>query len=165
MLGWRTALLAVPTLSLLAAILAVAPATTKVPSAGAEAATATAMSDDYEDRVVYWTNVKRERHGVQPLRKWSCPDSYAERWSYYLARTGRFYHQDVTRMFDCDGVNRAAENLVRGDVTPRQAVNLWMQSDEHRRILLSTRYTRIGVGSYRSTADGRIYTSQTFTGP
>ena len=152
-------------LALLAAMTAVTPATTKAPSAGAEAATARAMSDDYEDRVVYWTNVKRERHGVAPLRKWSCPDSFAERWAYYLARTGRFYHQDVTQMFDCAGVNRAAENLVRGAVTPRRAVNLWMESDEHRRVLLNPRYTRVGVGSYRSTADDRIYTSQTFAGP
>ena len=36
---------------------------------------------------------------------------------------------------------------------------------EHRRVLLNPRYTRIGVGSYRSTADDRIYTSQTFAGP
>jgi len=165
MLGWRTAPLVVPMLSLVAAMLAGVPATTKSPSAQAAASTATAMSDDYEDRVVYWTNVKRKRHGRRPLRTWSCPDSYAERWSYYLARTGRFYHQDVTRMFDCSGVNRVAENLVRGKVTPRQAVNLWMQSEEHRRILLSPKYTRVGVGSYRSVADGRIYTSQTLTGP
>jgi uncharacterized protein YkwD len=164
-LGWRTAPLVVSLLPLVAAMVAGAPAMTTSPSAGAAASTATSMSDDYEAGVVYWTNVKRKRHGREPLRAWSCPDSYAEQWSSYLARTGRFYHQDVTRMFDCSGVNRVAENLVRGDVTPRQAVNLWMQSDEHRRILLSPRYTRIGVGSYRSMVDGRIYTSQTLTGP
>jgi uncharacterized protein YkwD len=151
-------------LVLLAVTTAVAPATTKAPSAGAQAAAVRAMPDRYEDRVVYWTNVKRRRHGVAPVRKWSCPDSYAERWAYHLARTRRFYHQDVTRMFECYGVNRAAENLVRGDVTPRRAVNLWMRSDQHRRILLSPKYSRIGVGSYRSMANGWVYTSQTFTG-
>lgn len=150
---------------LLSGVTTVVPAAVQAPTAAAEAATASAVPSRYERRIVYWTNVVRKRRGIRPLRLRACPDRYAERWARHLARTSRFYHQDVTRMFDCSRVNRAGENLVRGRVSPKRAVRLWMRSEPHRRNLLNRRYTRVGVGSFRSGADGRIYTSQTFTGP
>ena len=166
MLGWKRTVVALASTALLSSVTTVAPAAVQAPASAAEAATtAAAMPSRYERRVVYWTNVVRKRRGISALRLRACPDRYAERWARHLARTGRFYHQDVTRMFDCPRVNRAGENLIRGRVSPKRAVRLWMRSEPHRRNLLNRRYTHIGVGSYRSGADGRIYTSQTFTGP
>lgn len=165
MLGWKRIVVALMASSLVAGLATVTPATVRAPGAAAAAASASAMPSRYERRIVYWTNVVRRRRGIRPLRLRYCPDRHAERWSRHLARTGRFYHQDVTRMFNCPHVNRAGENLIRGRVSPRRAVRLWMHSAAHRHNLLNRRYTHIGVGSFRSGADGRIYTSQTFTGP
>ncbi|MGH3480864.1 MAG: CAP domain-containing protein [Nocardioidaceae bacterium] len=161
----RTALSAL-TVAILASVAWAAPATTAAPSAAVGAAAAYRSAPDrYENRVVYWTNVKRRRHGLPALRKRDCPDHFAESWVRHLARTGSFYHQDVTRMFSCPRVNVAGENLARGNVTPRQVVNAWMRSSEHRANILKRRYTHIGVGSVYSLVDGgRLYTSQTFTG-
>lgn len=151
--------------ALLAGLATVTPSVVEGPGAAASAAAAHATPSRYERRVVYWTNVMRKRRGIHPLRLRSCPDRYAERWARHLARAQRFYHQDVTRMFSCGHVNRAGENLVRGRVSPRKAVRLWMHSAAHRHNLLDRRFTHIGVGSFRSSGDGLIYTSQTLTGP
>jgi uncharacterized protein YkwD len=164
-LGWKRTVVALASTTLLSGVTTVVPAAVQAPTAAAAAATATAMPSRYERRVVYWTNVVRERRGIRPVRLRACPDRYAERWARHLARTGRFYHQDVTRMFDCPRVNRVGENLIRGRVSPKRAVRMWKRSEPHRRNLLNRRYTHIGVGSFRSDEDGRIYTSQTFTGP
>lgn len=138
---------------------------------GTSAGTSNALSatkaapDRYEDRIVYWTNRKRKRHGLRPVRKGPCPDRFAELWSGHLAATGRFQHQDVSRMFTCgDWVRIAGENLARGTLSPRQVVNAWMRSPGHRANVLKRGYVRMGVGSYRSLADGRMYTVQTFLG-
>lgn len=167
--GWQTptrAALSALTAAVLACTAWAVPAITGGPSATVAAAAAYRSAPDrYENRVVYWTNVKRRRHGLPALRKRACPDHYAESWVRHLARTGSFYHQDVTRMFSCHRVRVAGENLARGNVTPRQVVNAWMRSPEHRANILKRRYTHIGVGSVYSMVDGgRLYTSQTFTG-
>lgn len=166
MLGW------LPRRSTVATILAAALTTSAwaAPAAlGTAGATASAAGyrnapDRFERRIVYWTNVHRRRHGLDPLAPRFCPNRHAEPWARHLARTGRFYHQDVTEMFSCNGVRVAGENLARGYARPRAVVAAWMRSRPHRQNLLDDRYTHIGVGGARRTADGRMYVSQTFTG-
>ena len=170
MLGWSTqirrSLAAVVAVTLTATGAVAVPAALGTPTGMADARSAIkAAPDRYEDRIVYWTNVKRKRHGLRPVRKGPCPDRFAESWSRHLAASGRFEHQDVSRMFSCgDWVRVAGENLARGTLTPRQVVNAWMRSPAHRANLLKRGYVRIGVGSYRSLDDGRMYTAQTFLG-
>ena len=170
MLGWSTqirrSLAAVVAVTLTATGAVSVPAALGTPTGMADARSAIkAAPDRYEDRIVYWTNVKRKRHGLRPVRKGPCPDRFAESWSRHLAASGRFEHQDVSRMFSCgDWVRVAGENLARGTLTPRQVVNAWMRSPAHRANLLKRGYVRIGVGSYRSLDDGRMYTAQTFLG-
>lgn len=163
---FRRCLAAVAAATVTATGAVAAPAALGTPGGTANARSAIeAAPDRYEDRVVYWTNVKRKRHGLRPVRKGPCPDRFAESWSRHLAASGRFEHQDVSRMFSCgDWVRVAGENLARGTLTPRQVVNAWMRSPAHRANLLKRGYVRIGVGSYRSLDDGRRYTAQTFLG-
>jgi uncharacterized protein YkwD len=169
MLGWPTSarLILTAVTALIATVVGLAaPATLGTgQSAGHAAAAYRSAPAIYEDRVVYWTNVKRKRHGLRPLRKRTCPDTYAERWSRHLASVGSFYHQDIRRLFNCHRVNVSGENLARGSIRPRRVVNLWMRSPGHRANILNRRFTHIGVGSVYSVRDsGRLYTVQTFTG-
>lgn len=170
MLGWSVgfrrsmAVMAATVMSTAGAVAAPAALGTSAGTAEARSAIK-AAPDRYEDRIVYWTNVKRKRHGLRPVRKGPCPDRFAESWSRHLAASGRFEHQDVSRMFSCGERFRfAGENLARGALTPRQVVNAWMRSPGHRANVLKRGYRRIGVGSYRSLDDGRMYTAQTFLG-
>ena len=56
----------------------------------------------------------------------------------------------------------AQKNIAYGYATPAQVVNGWMNSEGHRKNILSSSYTKIGVGSY--SANGVMYWSQFFIG-
>ena len=62
------------------------------------------------------------------------------------------------------GVNyrTAGENIAYGQRTPQEVVNAWMNSSGHRANILNSKYTKIGVGCYKSGST--YYWSQLFTG-
>ena len=134
--------------AVLTSVLAVVGGTT----AGAEAASLDQIRsispDTYEARVITWINRERADHGLAPVRQQSCTDLYAERWSRYLSRNLEFFHQDLDPFFSRCNARYAGETLARGAVTPREIVQLWMNSDGHRAILLSKNPRRIGVGAF-----------------
>jgi uncharacterized protein YkwD len=102
----------------------------------------------YEKKVQRIINRKRDARGLRPLKVHACTDAVAERWGKHLAENLAFYHQSLDPLFDRCGATYAGETLARGAVTPAQMVRMWMQSDGHRRILLSRYPTRIGLGAY-----------------
>ena len=55
------------------------------------------------------------------------------------------------------------ENIAWGQKTPEEVVTGWMNSSGHRANILSSKFTFIGVGVYRSSS-GRLYWVQLFTG-
>ena len=56
----------------------------------------------------------------------------------------------------------AGENIAYGYATPQQVVNGWMNSEGHRKNILSASFTGIGVGCYEH--NGVLYWSQFFIG-
>ena len=106
----------------------------------------------YSAKVLAIINAKREAHGLKVLRLNACTDKLAETWGSYLASTLQFFHQDLTPFFDQCKAKYAGETLARGAVTPKQMVKLWMNSEEHRHILLSKYPNHIGLGA---TLDSR----------
>lgn len=104
--------------------------------------------DTYESRVITWINRERADHGLAPVRQQKCTDYYAERWSRYLGRNLEFFHQNLDPFFSKCHARYAGETLARGAVMPREMVQLWMNSDGHRAILLSKNPRRIGVGAF-----------------
>lgn len=56
----------------------------------------------------------------------------------------------------------AGENIAAGLNSAKAVMDKWMNSDGHRRNILSENFTRIGVGSYTSS-DGYTYWVQVFT--
>ena len=53
-------------------------------------------------------------------------------------------------------IRYGAENIGRGNVSPKKMVNIWMNSSGHRRNILDKRYTKIGAAVYKSKS-GRYY--------
>ena len=135
-------------IGVLAPMLAVLAGTTPVAEAASLSEVRSISPDTYEARVISWINRERADRGLAPVRQHSCTDLYAERWSRYLGRNLEFFHQDLDPFFSQCNARYAGETLARGAVTPRAMVQLWMNSDGHRAILLSKNPRRIGVGAF-----------------
>lgn len=131
---------ATPTTATAAAPVTVAPVAARAVSPAYSSAV-------YERDVQRWVNLVRRNRGLKPLRLAGCTDAVAERWSAYLARNDRFYHQSMTKLLDQCNAYYAGETLGRGSITPRRLVGLWMHSPAHRHVLLSRKPSRIGIGA------------------
>jgi uncharacterized protein YkwD len=59
--------------------------------------------------------------------------------------------------------NFFAENIAHGQTSPQRVVESWMNSDGHRRNILNSNYTYIGVGVAKNE-NGRLYWVQLFVG-
>ena len=114
-------------------------------------------SDALEDALMAEINNARAANGLRKI--WSfdaCTDQLAEEWGQRIARTGLFEHRDQNEVIRrCDN-SWAGETLVRGvGLTPEVMVDLWLDSPDHREILLSPRARRAGV-SIEQDAEGRV---------
>lgn len=111
------------------------------------------QAQNYEMEVVRLTNVERSKNGLKALtNNWEL-----QRVAGYKARdmTDRNYfsHNSPTygspfNMMKSFGIrySSAGENIAKGQKTPQQVVNAWMNSSGHRANILNSNYTQIGVG-------------------
>ncbi len=58
----------------------------------------------------------------------------------------------------------AGENLATGHTSAVMVVEDWMNSDDHRKIILNDVYQEMGLGLRRDSADGRLFWVQFFIG-
>ena len=119
-------------------------------------------SSTYEEQVQYYVNRKRAARGLRRLRFESCTDSLSERWSQHLAETLKFYHQSLDPFFTKCGARYAGETLARGAASPADMVRAWMNSDGHRRVMLSKSPRRIGVAAVLDS-EGRWVLTANYT--
>ena len=121
----------------------------------------------YEKEVVRLVNAEREKRGLKALT-----------YDWELSRVARYKSQDMKdnnyfshtspvygspfQMMKNFGISyrAAGENIARGQATPEAVVNAWMNSEGHRKNILSTSFTHIGVGY---VSDGKYWT-QMFIG-
>ena len=140
-------------------------ATAAAPSAvslsGVRAASPAYTPGVYEQQVQYYVNVQRKRHGLRALRLQRCTDYVAERWASYLATRNAFYHQSMNSLLRRCNARYAGETLGRGTITPATLVRMWMNSTPHRRVLMSKKARRIGIGS-TPNANGEWVTTANF---
>ncbi|MBR2404529.1 MAG: SafA/ExsA family spore coat assembly protein [Clostridia bacterium] len=122
---------------------------------------------DFEAEVVRLVNEVRVQNGLSPLTH-----------DWQLSRVARYKSQDMKDnnyfshtsptygspfdMMKSFGVSyrSAGENIAKGQSTPQAVVNAWMNSSGHRKNILSSSYTHIGVGY---VANGNYWT-QMFIG-
>lgn len=154
-----------------------APTTTAAPATAATPAPTTApttsrlvgfFNDSYERRVVELVNAERANHGLAPLSLNSS-----------LAQSARVRAKEITSSFGHTRPNGkrfssaisigfcgAGENIAAGQMSPESVVNSWMNSDGHRKNILSPDFRLIGVGCYYDEdCQYRFYWSQLFVTP
>jgi uncharacterized YkwD family protein len=132
-----------------------APATPK-PAAPAPA---TGDISPYVQQVIDLTNAQRSKNGLPALKADSQLSGVAQKKSVDMQQNNYFSHTSPTYGSPFDmmrdfGVTykSAGENIAQGQRTPQEVVNAWMNSEGHRKNILSANYTHIGVG-YEKTGN------------
>lgn len=129
--------------------------------------TNTAVSS-YEQKVVELVNVERQKAGLPALKLDAAISNVARIKSKDMADNNYFAHQSPTYgsagdMLSKFGIKWSAwgENIASGQKTPESVVTAWMNSSGHRANILSSNYSRIGVG-YVTNSNGTSYWTQMF---
>ncbi len=112
-----------------------------------------APSADFETRVVELVNIERAKGGLAPLTQNAALSDVARLKSKDMQSNGYFDHTSPTYgspfdMMKTFGISyrAAGENIAYGYRTPEAVVEGWMNSEGHRRNIMSSSFTEIGVG-------------------
>jgi len=145
------------------------PATT----AAKPAATAPASANigAYEQQVVDLVNKERAAAGLPALKVNTKLAGVAEKKAEDLRDKNYFAHQSPTYGSPFDMMKQfgisytsAGENIAKGQKTPADVMNGWMNSPGHKANILNSTYTEIGVG-YVTDSNGTTYWVQHFIRP
>ncbi|BCB04389.1 CAP domain-containing protein [Bacillus sp. KH172YL63] len=118
----------------------------------------------YEQQVVELTNQERAKQGLPALKvdaelsKVAREKSRDMQANNYFSHTSPTYGSpfDMMKQFGIQ-YNAAGENIAMGQQTPEEVVQAWMNSEGHRKNILSANYTHIGVGYVEN---GHYWTQQ-----
>ncbi|KIQ94872.1 putative protein, YkwD family [Anoxybacillus thermarum] len=115
--------------------------------------TPTTSISQYAQQVIDLTNKERARAGLPALRADAQLSSVAQKKSEDMRKNNYFSHTSPTYGSPFDmmrdfGVSyrTAGENIAKGQRTPQEVVNAWMNSAGHRANILNRNFTHIGVG-------------------
>nr|WP_156177775.1 CAP domain-containing protein [Bacillus sp. SA1-12] len=104
-------------------------------------------------QVIDLTNAERQKNGLPPLKGDTQLSGVAQKKSEDMRQNNYFSHTSPTYGSPFDmmrdfGVTykTAGENIAQGQQTPQQVVQAWMNSEGHRKNILSRDFTHIGVG-------------------
>jgi len=122
---------------------------------------------NYEKEVVRLVNKERSSRGLPTLTMDWQLSRVARYKSQDMHDKGYFSHTSPTYgspfdMISAFGISyrSAGENIAKGQRTPQEVVNAWMNSSGHRANILNASFTKIGVGY---VANGNYWT-QMFVG-
>ncbi|TFJ91343.1 CAP domain-containing protein [Lentibacillus salicampi] len=108
---------------------------------------------EFEQQVVELTNQERTAQGLDPLKVDTELSKVAREKSRDMAANNYFSHDSPTYGSPFDMMKQygisyqtAGENIARGQRTPEQVVNGWMNSEGHRENIMNPNFTHIGVG-------------------
>jgi len=121
-------------------------------------------------QIVELTNAEREKSDLEPLVMNPKLSRLAQLKAEDMARNGYFSHTSPTYgsafdMMKSQGISyrSAGENLAKGQPSAQSAMKGWMNSSGHRKNILSSKYSEIGVG-IAENGKGTIYWVQIFKG-
>ncbi|MBM7553681.1 CAP domain-containing protein [Thalassobacillus pellis] len=123
--------------------------------------------NEFEQKVVELTNQERQERGLAPLKVDTELSKVAREKSADMASNGYFSHTsptygspfDMMKQFGIE-YRTAGENIAKGQRSPQEVVNAWMNSEGHRKNILNSSFTHIGVGYVEN---GNVWT-QMFIG-
>lgn len=109
--------------------------------------------NSFEKEVIRLTNIEREKNGLNPLQVDEKLSEVAREKSQDMATNRYFAHQspkygspfDMMKTFGVT-YKAAGENIARGQRSPEEVVNGWMNSPGHRANILNSSFSHIGVG-------------------
>ncbi|GAA0441301.1 hypothetical protein GCM10008983_18020 [Lentibacillus halophilus] len=108
---------------------------------------------EFEQQVVELTNQERTSQGLDPLKVDTELSKVARKKSQDMADNGYFAHNSPNYgspfdMMEQFGISyqTAGENIAKGQSTPQQVVDGWMNSEGHRENIMNPDFTHIGVG-------------------
>ncbi|KAB7673041.1 CAP domain-containing protein [Bacillus sp. B1-b2] len=137
--------------------------TTTTTAAQETAATESSISA-FEKEVVELTNKERAKYGLTALQIDSELSKVAKAKSQDMSNNNYFDHTSPTYgspfdMMKSFGISYSAagENIAKGQTSPEEVVNAWMNSEGHRANILSNKFTHIGVGYVEN---GNYWTQQ-----
>ncbi|MFA9560107.1 CAP domain-containing protein [Evansella sp. AB-rgal1] len=110
----------------------------------------------FESQVVQLVNRERAQRGLQPLQHRADLKNVAHKKAEDMIKSNYFSHTspnygspfDMIRTFGIS-YQAAAENIAKGQTTPEQVMNSWMNSPGHRQNILNGNFDTIGVGFYQ----------------
>lgn len=107
----------------------------------------------FENEVLRLVNVERQKQGLSALQMDESVRNVARVKATDMYKNKYFSHTSPTYGSPFDMMKKfgitykaAAENIAKGQTTPAQVVNSWMNSSGHRANILNAKYTHIGVG-------------------
>jgi uncharacterized YkwD family protein len=107
----------------------------------------------YEQKVVDLTNQERAKNGLTALKVDTTLSKMAHEKSRDMSANSYFSHTSPTYGSPFDMMKKygityryAGENIAMGQQTPEEVVKAWMNSEGHRKNILSPNYNYIGVG-------------------
>jgi uncharacterized YkwD family protein len=116
-------------------------------------APATGTVSQYVQQVIDLTNAQRSKNGLPALKADTQLNGVAQKKSLDMQQKNYFSHTSPTYGSPFDmmrdfGVTykSAGENIAQGQRTPQEVVTAWMNSEGHRKNILSSNFTHIGVG-------------------
>ncbi|MBN8210356.1 sporulation protein [Bacillus sp. NTK071] len=119
---------------------------------------------EFEQQVVNLTNQEREKAGLPALEVDTELSKVAQAKSEDMRDNNYFAHNSPTYGSPFDMMNQfgveyqsAGENIAKGQQTPEEVVNAWMNSEGHRKNIMNGSFTHIGVGYVE---EGNIWTQQ-----
>ncbi|PGY11361.1 SCP-like extracellular protein [Bacillus sp. AFS031507] len=125
----------------------------KQPATTQNNAPATGTVSQYVQQVIDLTNAQRSKNGLPALKADTQLNSVAQKKSLDMQQKNYFSHTSPTYGSPFDmmrdfGVTykSAGENIAQGQRTPQEVVTAWMNSEGHRKNILSSNFTHIGVG-------------------
>ncbi|KIL45048.1 CAP domain-containing protein [Jeotgalibacillus soli] len=107
----------------------------------------------FEQKVVDLTNAERAKQGLKPLTLDVSLSKVAKDKSLDMKQKNYFSHTSPTYgspfdMMKSYGISykTAGENIAMGQRSPEEVVKAWMNSEGHRKNIMSSSFTHIGVG-------------------
>ncbi|WJH34714.1 CAP domain-containing protein [Paenibacillus sp. CC-CFT747] len=128
---------------------------TPAPAAPTPAPAAPTTASQFASEVVNLVNQERAKAGLKPLSVSSALSAMAKDKAVDMYNKNYFDHNSPTYgspfdMMRSYGISYsyAGENIAKGQRTPQEVMNAWMNSDGHRKNILNPNFTTIGVAYY-----------------
>lgn len=126
-----------------------------------------AFNTAYEAEVLRLVNEERTRYGLSPLMQDLGAAEVAHLRAKEIVQSFSHTRPNGSSCFTAAkelGVSyrSAGENIAYGYPTPEKVVEGWMNSEGHRKNILSSSFSKIGIGCYQN--NGILYWSQFFIG-